>query len=69
MKEEQCKGKNHWPILAVVEVLHVLVIFVQVVSPGTPGTEYDHGAPDGHDTLDEDHGHRTYIAETDEKLD
>ena len=68
LKEEQCKGKNHWRILAVVQFIHVGLICIQVGGPRSPGTEDDHGAPNGHHTLDEDHGHRTKIAEADKKL-
>ena len=69
MKDEQSKGKNHWRILAEVEVILVLAIFLKVVCPRSPGTEDHHGAPDVvYDKQDEEHGHRTKIAEADTKL-
>ena len=53
--EENWKCKNHWLILAVVQVFHVGLIFLQVVSPSRPGTKDHDGSPDKHDKVDDGH--------------
>ena len=64
LKDEQSKGKNHWRILAEVEVILVLAIFLKVVCPSSPGSEDHHGTPDDHDNLDDDHGQSRESVET-----
>ena len=54
-EQENNEGSHHGGVHTEVHPILVTVVCGQVVSPGGPGTEHHHGAPDEHDKVHDGH--------------